>query len=88
MSDHIECAECHTTTTSVVERTYSWNYQPKAKYNEAGGMRDFKIKLCGACYQKTPADYTVTGHDWWDAFDDLSFSFLIPQDERDYWNNK
>lgn len=73
----MECKHC-SNTQAVQTRQYVWLFKHD--------LTNFEVELCNECNQKTiECDY-IRGHDWWDAFDDLCYTYLETQDYRDFWD--
>lgn len=74
-----ECFECDVKNQTVETRQYHWS---------RGGQEGFEVKLCQTCYRKTDPSAHICGRDWWDAYDNLYFSYLMPKDEKAHWDAK
>ena len=85
-SDHLKkCQECDSNTL-VQTREYKWYCTPKAKYGEQPYWSLLNVSLCQECYNKTDPNATLRGWDWWDAYDDLHYNYMIQKDEKRHWD--
>ena len=78
------CRNCE--TSHGLERKYPWHCTPKKKHNQAPYWTEFTINLCDVCYQKTINCKSVNGSDWWDAYDDLNYTYIQQQSYRDKYD--
>lgn len=76
------CSGCHK-HVPIFPRAYPWYCVTKAKYKEPPRWTTFAVELCDECFKKTLDCNSLGGWDWWDAMDNLHFSYLEEQSVRD-----
>jgi len=76
-----QCFNCDIVHQDVEMRSFDWDMRPRQKdlsRGHTGGLTTFEVDLCPHCYSQVE-DQSVSGWDWWDAFDVLSSHFTYEQ---------